>query len=338
MPTIATTEAFIVDGVATSALEQRLYDTAIFLGDGSNNGIRGGICFHGPTSLGVTVNGSDQVTVQAGACVIPAGTGLGVWRGTLAAATSAVALTARNATNPRIDLIVAQATGTNLTVKTIDGTPAASPVAPALPAQHIELARVTVPPVAGGAVTVDSSWRTFATALGGRLLVPTVARLPGSGNTLGQEATALDTGTEYYWNGSAWLNNGNPIWSQFSPTLSGTGTTQGNIAFTTREYVVNPGNLVDFYAKVTLGSTTIMGSVNYIALPVALLNVDSIVSMSAIYNDASGSSYAGFVRAFDTAKVLLYSGTTLAPVTSTVPFTWVSGDSIELRGTLRGAL
>lgn len=207
MPTIATTEAFIVDGVATSALEQRLYDTAMFAGDGSNNGVRGGIAYHGSTSLGVTVNGSDQVTVQAGAVVIPAGTGQGVWRGTLAAATSAVALTARNSTNPRIDLVVAQATGTTLVIKTIDGTPAASPVAPALPAQHIELARLTVPQVAGGAVTVDSSWRTLVNSHGGTLKVPTAARLPGSGNTIGDAAVALDTGFEHQWNGTAWEFN-----------------------------------------------------------------------------------------------------------------------------------
>lgn len=204
MPTITTVDATWDTGVTMDASELRRADTAMFLGDGSNNGVRGGICRHGSTSLGVTVNGSDQVTVQAGAAIIPAATGLGVYRTSLGAATSAVALTARNATNPRIDLVVIQVTGTNATVKTIDGTPAASPSAPALPAQHIELARLTVPQVAGGAVTVDSSFRTFATALGGRILVPTLARLPGSGNILGQDALALDTGVEHVWDGSAW--------------------------------------------------------------------------------------------------------------------------------------
>ena len=188
MPTITTTEAFIVDGVATTALEQRLYDTAMFLGDGSNIGVRGGVVRHADTSLAVSVNGSDQVTIQAGACVIPGASGQGVWRGALAAATSAVGITARNSTNPRIDLVVAQATGTNITFKTIDGTPAASPSAPALPAQHIELARITVPPVAGGAVTVDSSWRATPPAWAARC---TSRRRPGFPGPATRRASAL---------------------------------------------------------------------------------------------------------------------------------------------------
>lgn len=204
MPTITTVDATWDTGVTMDAAELRRADTAMFLGDGSNNGVRGGIVYHGPNSLGVTVNGSDQVTVQAGAFVIPAATGLGVYRGSLQAATSAVALTARNATNPRIDLIAIQVTGTAAVVKTIDGTPSSSPSAPALPAQHIELARVTVPATAGGAVTVDSSWRAYAITTGGILPVETAARLPGSGNAKGQRAVALDTNLEYRWLGTAW--------------------------------------------------------------------------------------------------------------------------------------
>lgn len=205
MPTITTVDATWDTGVTMDASELRRADTAMFLGDGSNNGVRGGVVYHGPTSLGVTVNGSDQVTVQAGAFVIPAATGLGVYRGALQSATAAVGVAPRNATNPRIDLIVIQATGTNATVRTIDGTPGAAPAAPALPAQHIEIARVTVPAVGGGAVTVDSSWRAYATSLGGTLFVATLARLPGSGSILGQKAVALDTGVEHRWNGTAWI-------------------------------------------------------------------------------------------------------------------------------------
>lgn len=204
MPTITTVDATWDTGVTLDAAELKRADTAMFLGDGSVNGVRGGVVRHGDNSLAVTVNGSDQVTVQAGAFVIPSSLGLGVYRGSLAAATSAVALTARNGTNPRIDLVVIQVNGTNATVKTIDGTPSSSPTAPTLPAQHIELARLTVPQVGGGAVTVDSTWRAYAAALGASLLVETVNRLPGSGNQKGQRAVALDSGRDYRWNGTAW--------------------------------------------------------------------------------------------------------------------------------------
>lgn len=205
MPTITTVDATWDTGTTMDAAELRRADSTMFAGDGSANGVRSGIVRHGDTSLAVSVNGSDQVTVQAGAFVIGAATGLGVYRGALSAVTAAVALSARNGTNPRIDLITIHATGTNATVKTVDGTPGASPSAPALPAQHIELARVTVPAVGGGAVTVDSTWRAYATGLGGALFVETSARLPGSGNQKGQEAVALDTGITHEWNGTAWV-------------------------------------------------------------------------------------------------------------------------------------
>lgn len=205
MPTITTVDATWDNAVAMDAPELRRADTAMFLGDGTANGVRGGIVRHGDTSLAVSVNGSDQVTVQPGAFVVPAATGLGVYRGALSAATAATNITARNGTNPRIDLVAIQVTGTNATVKTIDGTPAVSPSVPALPAQHIEIARLSVPAVGGGAVTVDSSYRTYATGLGGLLYVDTAARLPGSGMQKGQRAVALDTDVDYRWNGTTWV-------------------------------------------------------------------------------------------------------------------------------------
>lgn len=201
MPTITTVDTTWTNGVAMDEAELRRADTAMFLGDGSANGVRGGIVYHGPNSLAVSVNGSDQVTVQAGAAVIPAATGLGVYRASLAAATVATAIDPRNATNPRIDLVVFRATGA---VDIITGTPGSSPSAPPLPASSIGLALLNVPAVGAGAVTVDSSFRAYAAALGGTLCVANSARLPGSGNVVGQVATALDTGMDYRWTGTLW--------------------------------------------------------------------------------------------------------------------------------------
>ena len=53
-----------------------------------------------------------------------------------------VVLSAGDSTNPRLDLIVI---GTDGLPHVVQGAPAASPNAPALPARHIELARVLVP-------------------------------------------------------------------------------------------------------------------------------------------------------------------------------------------------
>ena len=202
MPTITTVDVAWTPGpVEFTDAEARRFDTAMFLGDGSANGVRGGIVRHGSTSLAVSVNGSDQVTVQPGVCVIPAATGLGVYRGALSAATTATAIDPRNATNPRIDLVVFRSTGA---VDIITGTPGSSPSAPALPSGAVELGRLNVPAVSAGAVTVDSTWRAYAVAPGGIIPVETAARLPGSGNVVGQRATALDSGMDYRWTGTLW--------------------------------------------------------------------------------------------------------------------------------------
>lgn len=325
MPTIATTEAFIVDGVQTTATEQRLYDTAMFLGDGTANGVRGGVVRHGDNSLAVSVNGADQVTIQAGACVIPGAAGEGVWRGTLAAATSAVGLAARNSTNPRIDLVVAQATGTNITFKTIDGTPGASPSPPALPAQHIELARLTVPAVGGGAVTVDSTWRSYATGLGGTLVVETSARLPGSGNQKGQRAVALDTGYEHFWSGTAWLRPG--TWVAYTPGVingaAGTGAT-----LTGKWTQIEITTIVK--AKIVLGTGFSFAGGGGFGLTVPV-NIATAVLATCTLTDSGTASYMG-VPAPQSNYVQMFamgaSGVAVA-ITATVPFTYTAGDTLE---------
>jgi hypothetical protein len=196
-----------------NAQELRRADAAEFNGDGSAFGVRGGIVRHGDQSLVVTVNASDVVTIQPGAVVVPgnSGVGNGCYRSALGAAETGN-LTARNATNPRIDLVVFRVydddvvTTHNLytgRIEVIAGTPAASPVAPALPSLAVELARITVPATGGGAATVDSSQRQYVSGIGAELTVASFARLPASAAKY-QRARALDTGVEYEWTGTAW--------------------------------------------------------------------------------------------------------------------------------------
>lgn len=214
MPLPVSMDATWLNGSTSfNAQELRRADSAGFGGDGSAFGVRGGIVRHGDTSLAVTVNASDVVTVQPGAVVIPgnSGVGNGCYRSALGAAETGN-LAARNATNPRIDLVVFRAydddvvTTHNLytgRIEIIAGTPAASPVAPALPSLAVELARITVPASGGGAATVDSSQRQYASAVGATLTVASFARLPATAAKW-QRAIALDTGLEYHWTGSAW--------------------------------------------------------------------------------------------------------------------------------------
>lgn len=217
MPLPVSMDATWLDGsVSFNAQELRRADSALFYGEGSAGlGVQGGIARHSDTSLAVTVNASDVVTVQPGAVVIPGnfGTGNGVYRTALASAETGT-LTARNATNPRIDLVVFRVLDTSVVaghgaytgrIEIIAGTPAASPVAPSLPTLAVELARITVPIAGGAAATVDSSFRQFSAALGGILPVATATRLPSTPNPKWVRAVAIDTGREYIWNGTAWV-------------------------------------------------------------------------------------------------------------------------------------
>lgn len=331
MPTITTVDATWDTGVAMDAAELRRADTAVFLGDGTANGVRGGIVRHGDTSLAVSVNGSDQVTVQPGAFVIPAATGLGVYRGSLAAATQPTALAARNATNPRIDLITIQATGTNATVKTIDGTPGASPSAPALPAQHIELARVTVPAVGGGAVTVDSTWRAYATGLGGDLYVETAARLPASGNQKKQRAIALDTGTEHSWDGSAWGAVG-----EYAPyTVAMTNWSLGNGTLVGRSSKINKTRF--FRIELTIGSTTTFSGILNLSLPTPANWASGLFAAfppigDASMRDISVPAQRVWSAVLSSATTLIVTDDSLAPVQPTTPWTWAAGDVLMVNG------
>lgn len=222
-------DATWLDGsVQFNGQELRRADSGLFVGEGSTPlGVHGGIVRHSDSSLLVTVNASDVITVQPGAIVIPGNSGVanGVYRSALAAADTGT-LTARNATNPRIDLVVFRALDTSVVaghgaytgrIEIITGTAAASPVVPTLPAMAQELARITVPATGGGTATVDLTYREFAAAIGGTVPVPTAARLPATPNAKWLRAVAIDTGVEYVWNSTAWVAQG--ALTSVTPTL-----------------------------------------------------------------------------------------------------------------------
>lgn len=223
MPFPSNMDATWLDGsVSFNAQELRRADSALVIGEGTNPlGVAGGIVRHNDNSLAVTINASDLVTVQPGAVMIPgnSGTANGVYRTALPAAETGN-LVARNATNPRIDLVVFRAMDTSVVaghgaytgrLEIIAGTPAASPVAPALPAMAVELARINVPIAGGGTATVDSTRRTFAAAIGGTLPVSTASQLPTAPNAKWTRAVTIDTGREYVWTGASWMPTPNEV-------------------------------------------------------------------------------------------------------------------------------
>lgn len=192
--------------VEYDAGELRRADQAMF--------VTGGIARTSPTSLAVSVDGSDVVTVKAGSWVIPgnAVAGSGVWRGGIASDVTAN-LAARDATYGRIDLVVARQLDTDVVgthgaytgrIEILTGDPSATPGVKDLPDMAVELGRITVPKDGGGAASVDLAHRRFAAALGGVIDVPAASAMPAAAPT-GQRAKSLDTWVGYTWSGTVWV-------------------------------------------------------------------------------------------------------------------------------------
>lgn len=219
MPLPVSMDATWLDGaVQFNGQELRRADSGLFVGEGSSPlGVLGGVARHNDNSLMVTVNASDLITIQPGAAIIPgnAGVGNGVYRTALGAAETGQ-LAARNATNPRMDRVIYRVLDTSVVgshgaytgrIEVLTGAPNATPAngMVTLPTLAIELARITVPATGGGVATVDSTWRSYAAAIGGTLPVPSAARLPATPNAKWLKAVALDTGKEYLWTGTQWV-------------------------------------------------------------------------------------------------------------------------------------
>lgn len=176
----------------------------------------------GSGDLAVTQNGTPNmsVNVAAGAAVIRAGYAGNITGGVyslLNDATVNVVISAADGTNPRRDLVIAQArdnsdggdAAADARIVVVAGTPAASPSDPSLTAypNALVLARVAV---AAGATSITTAnitdLRTRASALGAPLFVANYASLPtGASLYAGLEAVTLDTMRVWRYSGTAWV-------------------------------------------------------------------------------------------------------------------------------------
>jgi hypothetical protein len=118
------------ESAAAFPAQARLFssDVAQLIAAYGRTGVRSG--------CGVTAQGTPDMTVAVGAGSIEVAGAL------VSVSSGNVTITAADATNPRIDLIVADSAGTKSAVA---GTPAADPTMPALPANSVALAAVYVP-------------------------------------------------------------------------------------------------------------------------------------------------------------------------------------------------
>jgi hypothetical protein len=117
-------------------------------------------------------------------------------------------------------------------------------------------------------------------------------------------------------------------WQTYAPTLSG-GWANGNGVYNEAKYV-KIGKTVHMAVRFTLGSTTTKGTTLSISLPLTAANT---YGFGMARFTAGGSIYNGVVVAFNAATATLLpnlaNATYLqqANVTTTVPGTWVTGDS-----------
>lgn len=122
-------------------------------------------------------------------------------------------------------------------------------------------------------------------------------------------------------------------WASYTPTL--TNITLGSGTLTGRYMQV--GKTVHFSASFTLGTGSAIGSSAALSLPVAPQNANFRLPFTAHYYDAGVANYAGIAikdTPADNRITFIYNNGIL---TSTLPFTWGTGDAIFVTGTYEAA-
>jgi hypothetical protein len=161
----------------------------------------------------------------------------------------------------------------------------------------------------------------------------------------GQAIYETDTDKMYIWNGSAWRYLATPqtteigAYTAFTPVW--TSLTAGNGTSNFRYCQIN--KLVHFYGQFTLGSTSAVTGAIGISLPVNSKIINTFTFVSVAFEDPGAGLYPGMGYLDATDRIRL---TTIAAnqtyaidggLSSTVPFTWATGDKINLNMTYEAA-
>jgi len=262
-------------------------------------------------------------------------------------ATVNLAIATSNPTNPRIDLVYLQLqdaaySGSNnqAVLAVVTGTPAGSPVTPALPANSIPLARVAVAANASSVVTANiTDVRLQLGAAGGLVQAPSGFMPLYAPN--GQVLYQPDTGAmKVFGSGFTWEDFMQPgAWQTYSPVWgsSGTAPSLGNGTLQGRYHKL--GRKVVAQINWVAGSTTAFGTGNYTwTLPFASANTFECSSGSLIgtcannivigVTDIVNPNTKGFAWAINTNATANANSNT--QVGATNPHTFVNGDSLRM--------
>jgi hypothetical protein len=130
------------------------------------------------------------------------------------------------------------------------------------------------------------------------------------------------------------------VWQDWTPSYSNIIEGNGTVV---AKYI-QIGKTVHYRYRLTLGSTSGVGTTATISLPVT--SVDYAVNTpigECIYTDANGSVYNGAAMLVTTTTLVLRvntASTTFTTVTgtsSTIPFTWTTSDVVSITGTYEAA-
>jgi hypothetical protein len=115
-------------------------------------------------------------------------------------------------------------------------------------------------------------------------------------------------------------------WTTYTPSLNG--ITQGNGTITARHRKL--GKVVHLYFNFTLGSTSTIGTASYAAFGLPINNVVEIWGGGVVYTDPGVANVPGYYQM--TTTEVYFKTSTGGNVTTTIPFTWATGDSVTLFG------
>lgn len=176
----------------------------------------------GATSMAVSQSATPAMSVQVAAgwaaIIGTTQTNMGAYIAYNDAATT-LTVTAANVTNPRIDRVVITVNDAyysgllnNVTYTVIAGTPAASPTAPATPANSLSLATITVP---ANATTITNAGITDTRVAATSPISADVWTTATRPTTTITGITGFNTtlGILESWNGSAWVASGQGYWA-----------------------------------------------------------------------------------------------------------------------------
>ncbi len=209
-----------------------------------------------------------------------------------------ITVAAADATNPRIDVPYIQVqdsfysgAANQAIAGIVTGTPAPSPVAPAVPSNALGLANIAVAANATSIISANISSTAVGAALnGGFLKVPTLALLNLITGQPGQHATVYADTTnngDYAWNGTNWVSvAGNSV----GALVLGSGITVPTAYVTKLE---RNGNIVTCAFALTNSATT----------PTAALGSGTVIGVLPVGFRPQGNAVVGFMGYNNTGLV-----------------------------------